>query len=103
MSTRPNRCSCSELAADPGAASSESNTGCRSLNVPEAAADTGCPWAGREDRILRKNPRDPNAAAKYYALDVLGSLLDEEDAAHAIAVRSGLSGSILDLRLSICD
>jgi hypothetical protein len=57
------------------------------------------PWKA----IQRKNPRDPNAAPKYYALDVTRSLLDEEDAAHAIAVRSGLSGSILDLRLSICD
>ena len=57
------------------------------------------PWKA----IQRKNPRDPNAAPKYYAMDVTRSLLDEEDAAHAIAVRSGLSGSILDLRLPICD
>jgi hypothetical protein len=53
------------------------------------------PWKA----IQRENPRDPNAAPKYYALDVTRSLLDEEDAAHAIGVRSGLSGSILDLRL----
>ena len=65
-----------------------------------------CPFPGKPSRTLRvrrKNPRDPNAAPKYYALDMTRSLLDEEDAAHAIAVRSGLSGSILDLRLSICD
>jgi len=33
------------------------------------------PWKA----IQRRNPRDPNAAAKYYALDMTRSLLDEDD------------------------
>jgi len=58
------------------------------------------PWKA----IQRKNPRDPNAAPKYYALDMTRSLLDEEDAAHAIAVRSGLSeGDMLGVLRTLAD
>jgi len=54
--------------------------------------------------IQRKNPRDPNAVPKYYALDVTRALLDEEDAAHAVAVRSGLSeGDMLGVLRTLAD
>ena len=58
------------------------------------------PWKA----IQRRNPRDPNAAAKYYAMDVTRALLDEEDAAHAIAVRSGMSeGDLLGVLRTLAD
>ncbi len=58
------------------------------------------PWKA----IQRRNPRDPSAAAKYYAMDVTRALLDEEDAAHAIAVRSGMSeGDMLGVLRTLAD
>jgi predicted histone-like DNA-binding protein len=54
--------------------------------------------------IQRRNPRDPNAAAKYYAQDVTRSVVDTEALAHQIAARSGMSeGDMLNVLRTLSD
>ena len=52
------------------------------------------PWKA----IQRRNPRDPNAPAKYYGMDVTRSVLDTDDVAAELSARSGVTeGDVLSV------